>query len=72
MRRKKNYRISGLDAPFSSHPEAEDGVKIFSAATRRALRQERELPRQKAYEEPIVSIDGRDVEKLPSTKDRAA
>lgn len=46
-------------------------MKIFSAATRRALRQEQELRRQQTRK-PIVSIDGRDVEELPSTKDQAA
>jgi hypothetical protein len=62
MQRKPKPR--NTPPPSSSHPEAEDGVAIFNRATRSASRCNQPVPRRE-LRKPIVSIDGRDVEKKP-------
>lgn len=68
MNRKEKPTKSKSKAPCSSHSEAEVGVKFFDLA---ALRRNRPIVEDEPRK-PIVSIDGRDVEEIPGTKDRVA
>jgi len=71
MRRKASSGKTVANAPCSSHPEAEAEVMIFVPATRRALRHDQPLPPSKPRK-AIVSIDGCDVEEIPTTTGRVA